>query len=71
VKLTLSGLDGIKKSYVDMEKGVLIFDPKVISVEQIVEAINKNTPFQASASSIGEVNLEEFPESCGFLGLFC
>jgi hypothetical protein len=70
VKLTLSSLDGIKKSYVEMEKGILIFDPNKISAEQIAKTINKDTPFQAKVIAVGEVNLADFPKNCGFLGHF-
>ena len=71
VKLTLSGLEGIKKTYVSLEQGIVVFNPKIASADRIAQAINEKTSFEAQVASVGEEDPQAFPKSCGFLGLFC
>ncbi len=71
VKLTLSGLEGIKKTYISMKEGVILFDSSRVTAEQIVETIKSKTTFDAKVVHIGPEDLSKFPKSCGFLGLFC
>jgi hypothetical protein len=71
VKYTLSGLKGIKKTYITMDQGIVLYDSVVISAEQIEQAIKEKTSFGAEVAMVGPEDPSKFPKDCGFLGLFC
>lgn len=71
MKFTLSGLEGIKKTHITMDKGIVLYDSIIISADKIAGAINEKTSFGADVESIGSEDLSQFPKDCGFLGLFC
>ena len=70
-KLALSKLAGVKSSKVSVSKAeaVVVFDPREVSPEEMVRAINEGTAFRSAVVAVREPSAME--EDCLFLGLFC
>ena len=71
VKPMLSGLEGIKKTYISLKEGWVLYDSNLLTAEEIAETVNTRTSFGAKVIQTSPEDLSKFPKSCGFLGLFC
>lgn len=74
VKLALSGLAGMEASRVRLGSALAVYDPQRLTPEQIAEAVNRKTPFQARVTGDREHDPEAFAardKGCWLLRWFC
>ena len=72
-KLALSKLAGVKSSKVSVSKAqaVVVYDPREVSPEEMVRAINEGTTFRARIVAVREPTAMDDEEDCLILGWFC
>ena len=74
VKLALSGLDGVETTKVWIGGAMVLYDPEILTADQLVNTVNKKTQFEASLKTDGEFDQKEFDKrnkKCGWFRFSC